>query len=115
MEQAIHAAQTVKLEIYDTSPDELKEIAKALPSGRITRKVGPSFRSSSASFTTRFTRPAPAMLAGNHDVNIVDRANPARLDLPFSPGKRLRQIRTLDGQLDLPPPQRVEIAGEKNA
>ena len=35
------------------------------------------------------------MLPGNHDVNIVDRANPARLDLPFSPGKRLRQIRTL--------------------
>ena len=29
------------------------------------------------------------MLPGNHDVNIVDRANPARLDLPFSPGKRL--------------------------
>jgi hypothetical protein len=35
------------------------------------------------------------ILPGNHDVNIVDRANPARLDLPFSPGKRLRQIRTL--------------------
>ena len=35
------------------------------------------------------------MLPGNHDVNIVDRANPARLDLPFSPSKRLRQIRTL--------------------
>jgi hypothetical protein len=35
------------------------------------------------------------MLPGNHDVNIVDRANPARLDLPFSPGKRLRQIRAL--------------------
>ncbi|KRR21972.1 metallophosphoesterase [Bradyrhizobium lablabi] len=35
------------------------------------------------------------MLPGNHDVNIVDRANPARLDLPFSPNKRLRQIRTL--------------------
>jgi predicted MPP superfamily phosphohydrolase len=34
-------------------------------------------------------------LPGNHDVNIVDRANPARLDLPFSPGKRLRQMRTL--------------------
>src|SRR5262249_11362838 len=32
---------------------------------------------------------------GNHDLNIVDRANPARLDLPFSPAKRLRQIRTL--------------------
>ena len=35
------------------------------------------------------------MLPGNHDVNIVDRANPARLDLPLSPAKRLRQMRTL--------------------
>jgi hypothetical protein len=35
------------------------------------------------------------MLPGNHDVNIVDRANPARLDLPTSPNPRLRQIRTL--------------------
>jgi predicted MPP superfamily phosphohydrolase len=35
------------------------------------------------------------VLPGNHDVNIVDRANAARLDLPFSPGKRLRQMRTL--------------------
>jgi hypothetical protein len=35
------------------------------------------------------------VLPGNHDLNIVDRANPARLDLPFSPGKRLRQIRAL--------------------
>ena len=35
------------------------------------------------------------LLPGNHDMNIVDRANPARLDLPFSPGKRLRQMRTL--------------------
>ena len=35
------------------------------------------------------------ILPGNHDVNIVDRANPARLDLPFSPSKRLRQMRTL--------------------
>jgi hypothetical protein len=44
-------------------------------------------------------RPALAartlVLPGNHDVNIVDRANPARLDLPTSPGKRLRQMRTL--------------------
>lgn len=45
--------------------------------------------------------PYPALAArlialpGNHDLNIVDRTNPARLDLPFSPGKRLRQIRTL--------------------
>jgi hypothetical protein len=35
------------------------------------------------------------VLPGNHDLNIVDRANPARPDLPFSPGKRLRQMRTL--------------------
>lgn len=35
------------------------------------------------------------MLPGNHDLNIVDRANPARLDLPTSPNKRLRQMRTL--------------------
>ena len=35
------------------------------------------------------------ILPGNHDLNIVDRLNPARLDLPFSPGKRLRQMRTL--------------------
>jgi hypothetical protein len=34
-------------------------------------------------------------LPGNHDLNIVDRANPARLDLPFSSAKRLRQMRTL--------------------
>lgn len=34
-------------------------------------------------------------LPGNHDVNVVDRANPARLDLPTSPTKRLRQLRTL--------------------
>ncbi len=35
------------------------------------------------------------LLPGNHDVNIVDRANPARLDLPTSPGKRLRLMRVL--------------------
>lgn len=35
------------------------------------------------------------VLPGNHDINIVDRANPARLNLPFSPGKRLRQMRAL--------------------
>jgi 3',5'-cyclic AMP phosphodiesterase CpdA len=35
------------------------------------------------------------LVPGNHDVNIVDRNNPARLDLPFSPAKRLRQLRTL--------------------
>jgi hypothetical protein len=35
------------------------------------------------------------ILPGNHDLNIVDRLNPARLDLPFSPVKRLRQMRAL--------------------
>ncbi|MGO4524170.1 metallophosphoesterase [Microvirga sp. 2MCAF35] len=35
------------------------------------------------------------ILPGNHDVNVVDRANPARLELPTSPGKRIRQLRTL--------------------
>ena len=35
------------------------------------------------------------ILPGNHDVNVVDRANPARLDLPFSPSKTLRKMRTL--------------------
>ena len=35
------------------------------------------------------------MLPGNHDVNIVDRANPARLDLSLGPNSRLRKIRTL--------------------
>ena len=35
------------------------------------------------------------ILPGNHDVNVVDRANPARLDLPFSPVKTLRKMRAL--------------------
>ena len=35
------------------------------------------------------------ILPGNHDVNVVDRSNPARLDLPFSPAKTLRKMRAL--------------------
>src|SRR5271166_3044698 len=35
------------------------------------------------------------ILPGNHDINIVDRLNPARLDLPFSPAKTLRKMRAL--------------------
>ena len=35
------------------------------------------------------------VVPGNHDLNIVDPANPARLDLPLSIGKQLRQMRTL--------------------
>jgi hypothetical protein len=41
------------------------------------------------------------VLPGNHDLNIVDRANPARLELPGSPLKRLRQLRTLSAMLQL--------------
>jgi hypothetical protein len=35
------------------------------------------------------------VIPGNHDLNIVDRANPARVDLPTSPNKRLRKVRAL--------------------
>jgi hypothetical protein len=35
------------------------------------------------------------ILPGNHDINIVDRANPARLDLSIGPNSRLRKIRTM--------------------
>ena len=35
------------------------------------------------------------VLPGNHDLNIPDRANPARLELPTSPNRRLRQLRAL--------------------
>ena len=45
----------------------------------------------------RYPRLAELMtlLPGNHDINVVDRANPARLDLPLSPKKRLREMRAL--------------------
>lgn len=35
------------------------------------------------------------ILPGNHDINVVDRANPARLDTPFSAHKRLREARMI--------------------
>ena len=35
------------------------------------------------------------LVPGNHDTNIVDRSNPARLNLPFSPIKSLRKMRAL--------------------
>jgi 3',5'-cyclic AMP phosphodiesterase CpdA len=34
-----------------------------------------------------------SFVPGNHDVNIVDRTNPARLDLPWSAGQALRKLR----------------------
>jgi len=41
------------------------------------------------------------ILPGNHDVNIVDRANPARLELPISPGGALRRMRMLGATVRL--------------
>jgi predicted MPP superfamily phosphohydrolase len=35
------------------------------------------------------------IIPGNHDVNIVDRANPARLELPTAPGGPVRRLRML--------------------
>ncbi len=48
------------------------------------------------------------ILPGNHDLNIVDRANPARMDLPGSPNIRLRQLRTLSG-MDAVQGKRVKV------
>lgn len=39
--------------------------------------------------------PRLLLLPGNHDLNIVDRANPARLELPGAGGRTLREMRVL--------------------
>ncbi|MBV8698308.1 MAG: metallophosphoesterase, partial [Bradyrhizobium sp.] len=54
------------------------------------------------------------VLPGNHDLNIVDRANPARLDLPFSSGKRLRQMRTLSAMAALQG-DRVQVIDDRKS
>jgi 3',5'-cyclic AMP phosphodiesterase CpdA len=36
-----------------------------------------------------------SFVPGNHDVNIVDRTNPGRLELPWSAGQALRKLRVL--------------------
>jgi 3',5'-cyclic AMP phosphodiesterase CpdA len=36
-----------------------------------------------------------SFVPGNHDVNIVDRSNPGRFDLPWSPRQALRRLRTV--------------------
>jgi 3',5'-cyclic AMP phosphodiesterase CpdA len=36
-----------------------------------------------------------SLVPGNHDMNIIDRANPGRLDLPWSAGQSLRQLRVV--------------------
>ncbi|MGH6763752.1 MAG: metallophosphoesterase family protein [Phyllobacterium sp.] len=53
------------------------------------------------------------MLPGNHDLNIVDRANPARMDLPTSPNRKFRQIRTLNA-LGKVQGSRVRMVDDKN-
>jgi hypothetical protein len=35
------------------------------------------------------------IVPGNHDLNVIDRGNPGRVDLPTSPMRRLRQVRSL--------------------
>jgi predicted MPP superfamily phosphohydrolase len=46
---------------------------------------------------SQFPRVAERMLVipGNHDINVVNRANPAQFDLPSSPHKKLRKLRVL--------------------
>jgi hypothetical protein len=41
------------------------------------------------------------VIPGNHDVNIVDRANPSRLELPTAPGGSLRRLRFLSAMARL--------------
>jgi hypothetical protein len=36
-----------------------------------------------------------SLVPGNHDVNIIDRANPGRLELPWSAGQSLRKLRVV--------------------
>lgn len=52
------------------------------------------------------------ILPGNHDLNIADRANPARLELPVSTSKRLRQMRTLS-VIDAVQGERVKVIDRK--
>jgi hypothetical protein len=51
------------------------------------------------------------IVPGNHDLNVVDRANPARLDLPTSPSKRLRQLRALSA-MDALQGRRVRVVDQ---
>jgi hypothetical protein len=41
------------------------------------------------------------MLPGNHDLNVVDRSNPARLELPTGAGKVLREMRALSALVEV--------------
>jgi hypothetical protein len=48
------------------------------------------------------------VVPGNHDLNVVDRSNPAKLDLPLSPHRRLRRLRLLSA-VDLIQGDRVRV------
>jgi predicted MPP superfamily phosphohydrolase len=67
----------------------------------ITGDITDAGRSSEWAEFLEALRPYPSLaklmliLPGNHDLNVIDRANPARLDLPTSPKKRLRELRAL--------------------
>jgi len=52
------------------------------------------------------------VLPGNHDLNIIDRANPARLDTPASPKQRLRKVRALSA-MGVVQGQRVYVVDRK--
>jgi hypothetical protein len=77
----------VQLEVLDAK-DPLDAIL-------ITGDMKLAFPPSGPSSSTRLRPIHASPSAGNHDLNIVDRANPARMDLPTSPNRRLRQIRSL--------------------
>ena len=51
-------------------------------------------------------------LPGNHDVNVADRASPARIELPTSPAKRLRQARTISA-LEMLQGRRLRVVERK--
>ncbi len=55
-------------------------------------------------------RPLLSFVPGNHDVNIVDRTNPGRLDLPWSAGPWLRKLRVILA-LDTLVGDRVRVVG----
>src|ERR1700730_7384358 len=54
---------------------------------------GPSLSTSSAAVPR--SADGCAWSRANHDVNIIDRANPGRLDLPLSIGQSLRKLRVV--------------------
>jgi 3',5'-cyclic AMP phosphodiesterase CpdA len=52
------------------------------------------------------------LIPGNHDINVVNRANPAQFDLPTSPYKKLRKLRVLSA-INAIQGSRVHVADRK--